>query len=151
SSHAAARLHDAARVRRARRPAQVWALAAAAGLLIVSTALVTRWTMLRDATPAVTPPTPVAATAPLAQFERAERDYMAAIADLERVLEREEAALPPGAAELLRSNLDVIDRALAEARAALAHSPESAGLTRSLLAAYEQKLGLLRSTRESLL
>ncbi|HET9986527.1 MAG TPA: zf-HC2 domain-containing protein [Longimicrobiales bacterium] len=148
---------DGARRLRLRRR---FALAAAAVLLVASTATVTRWLVLREgrgATGAVGA-SAVASTGAteaeasdvaLAAFHRDESRYTAAIAELEGALRRERTRLSPETLGILRRNLEVIDRALAESRAALARDPANAELGRMILSTYSQKLELLRRARES--
>lgn len=143
---------------RPRRLAQ----AAAVVLLVASTAAVTRWLVLRDAREAgsagAAAGAPAAVAAPdrpeagdvvaLAAFRRDESRYTAAIAELEAALRRDRARLAPETLRILRRNLEVIDRALAESRAALARDPANAELERMILSTYSKKLELLRRARE---
>lgn len=78
------------------------------------------------------------------QVRAAEAQYAGAVADLERVLADPRARLTPPTRALLEQNLAVIDRALAESRAALAREPQNAALAELLHTAQRQKLELLR-------
>lgn len=141
-----------------------FALAAAAVLLVASTATVTRWLVLREgrgatgaaeagavASTGATEPgrEPEASDVALAAFHRDESRYTSAIAELEGALRRERTGLSPETLGILRRNLEVIDRALAESRAALDRDPANAELGRMILSTYSQKLELLRRARES--
>jgi anti-sigma factor RsiW len=119
-------------------------LAAAALLLIAVTATVT----YRLARPTVPDPVGVA-TAPVAVAGfAADREYVLAAEDLERVLAEGRGRLAPSTVELLERNLALIDAAITEARAALEADPENADLRALLWGAHRQKLDLLdRATR----
>lgn len=73
-----------------------------------------------------------------------ERDYQDAAVELQRTFATSPAALRPETRRILAENLAVIDRALAEARAALADDPGNPVLESILLANHEKKLELLR-------
>jgi len=132
---------------RAERPL-VWTrwvpLAAAALVLIAVTALVTdRLVRPPAAQPelASTPPPAVAGFA-------ADREYVMAAEDLERVLAEGRDRLAPSTVEVLERNLALIDAAIAEARAALEADPANGDLRALLWGAHRQKLDLLdRATR----
>lgn len=74
-----------------------------------------------------------------------ETSYIDAITELERVLQEQQHVLAPETVRLVRANLDVIDRALEEARAALRDDPANVMLVDLLRAGYERKLDVLRS------
>lgn len=146
-------------------------LAAAAVLLVAATIVVTRWAtrapagdVVASSAPATASParapapfTPLeedgvvqpAATAagPMAQqaeFRRAERRYVTQIRELQHDLDRQRERLAPQTVQILERNLAVIDRAIAESRAALERDPTNRLLSRLILSAYEQKVELLR-------
>ena len=126
-------------------PWRSWApLAAAAVLLIAVTAIVT--VLLSR------PEAPVAVTAPPDQQHiegfAADREYVLAAEDLERVLEEGRDRLAPATVAVLERNLALIDAAILEARAALEADPANADLRALLWGAHRQKLDLLdRATR----
>lgn len=134
------------------RPLPRWMLAAAASVvLVVGTSVVT----LRLATAGgdavatldagyATPPAAGAPPTALVAFRPAEQAYERAIGELAQVLEERREALAPETVRVVEENLAVIDRAIAESRAALAADPASKPLTRMLADAYDAKLGVLR-------
>lgn len=134
------------------RPLPWWMLAAASVALVVSTSLATlRFAPGSEGGLATLPteqaPPQAAAAAPvtaLAAFRPAEREYEQAIDELVAVLDARRGALAPETVQVVESNLEVIDRAIEESRAALAADPASRELTRMLAEAYDAKLGVLR-------
>ena len=68
----------------------------------------------------------------------------AAIADLQDVLTRNESRLDTATVRVVRANLAVIDRAIAEARGALAGDPSNTYLNLHLADTMRRKLELLR-------
>jgi anti-sigma factor RsiW len=85
-----------------------------------------------------------AATVPDPVLAQAEREYEAAANTLLEALQRRGASLPPGDLERVRANLQVIDRALAEVRQALASDPANPELNRMLVATHRKKVDVLR-------
>ena len=73
----------------------------------------------------------------------AERDYEAAANALLEALQQRRARLQPEDLAAVEANLDVIDRALAEVRQALARSPESPELGRMLVSTHRKKVEVL--------
>lgn len=71
--------------------------------------------------------------------------YGAAIAQLERVLLREGSQLDSATVRVVAEKLVVIDRAIAEARAAMARDPASQYLAEHFATMMRKKLNLLRS------
>jgi hypothetical protein len=131
----------------ARRPVALsrWVpLAAAALILVAVTAAITyRLSRPRGPGPVMTASVPPA----IAGFA-ADREYVLAAEDLERVLAEGRDRLAPSTVELLERNLAVIDAAIAEARAALEADPANADLRALLWGVHRQKLDLLdRATR----
>jgi len=126
---------------------------AAAAVLVLATTTLTRWWVLRDTSDApVAPALPPAPSAPLpVAFRTEEARYHDAIAELQRTLERSRAELAPQTIAILERNLFIIDRAIAESRAALAQDPANNDLSRMVLSAYEQKLQLLQRAQVSVL
>lgn len=72
--------------------------------------------------------------------------YDAAIADLERALAEGRHYLAPETVAVIEENLAIIDRAIEEARSALAQDPASIHLTNYLADTMRRKLELLRYT-----
>lgn len=141
-------------------------LAAAAALLVISTALLTRAITRvpsQDRTAAATvadsdtgpqraragargAAEPVALPPHLAaQVAR----YGDAIDELQRTLAHQRADLSPQTIDVLERSLRVIDAALAESRDALTRDPQNPVLERMILSTYEQKLQLLRRAAEA--
>jgi hypothetical protein len=80
------------------------------------------------------------------EFKLAEEHYQNAIAGLEQITRTESTALDPQVASVLRKNLDVIDQAIGESRAALQTQPTSEVAQESLFEALRNKVGLLQDT-----
>jgi anti-sigma factor RsiW len=78
--------------------------------------------------------------------ESAEANFQTAIAGLERIADADGSALDPMTAEILRTNLTVIDGAIGESRAALETEPASDVAQQRLVAALTNKLALLQDT-----
>jgi anti-sigma factor RsiW len=120
--------------------------AAGIALMLVSGSVV--WKVLsRGATPvAVTPAPP--AIAPLPDGAPAawsgDASYDLVIARLEQLLAENRTALDTATVRVLEKNLEIIDRAIAEARAALAADPASAYLNHHLARTMRRKVDLLR-------
>ncbi|OFW21883.1 MAG: hypothetical protein A3H97_08410 [Acidobacteria bacterium RIFCSPLOWO2_02_FULL_65_29] len=74
----------------------------------------------------------------------ADAQYDAAVADLERALEGGRGRLDEITVSVVEQNLSIIDRAIAEARSALAADPSNGYLSGHLLEARRRKLDLLR-------
>ena len=88
-----------------------------------------------------------------AEFRLAEQHYQNAIAKLEQAARLDQAAsgrdqntLDPETAAMLQKNLQVIDQAIAESRAALQSEPLSAPARDSLFDALKRKVALLQDT-----
>jgi anti-sigma factor RsiW len=79
---------------------------------------------------------------PAASFADAQFD--AAVSDLERALERGRGRLDPETVLVVEENLSIIDRAITEARRALASDPSNGYLSGHLMEARRRKLDLLR-------
>lgn len=119
-------------------------LALAATVLIAVTATMT----YRLSRPPAGGPALTATAPPAVAGFAADRDYVLAAEDLERVLAEGRGRLAPSTVELLERNLALIDAAIAEARAALEADPANADLRALLWGAHRQKLDLLdRATR----
>ena len=74
----------------------------------------------------------------------ADAQFDAAIADLERVVRDQRDQLNPRTVQVLERNLQIIDEAIREARAALENDPANALLNAHLAGARQRKLNLLR-------
>jgi hypothetical protein len=74
----------------------------------------------------------------------ADAQFDAAVADLERVLRDQRDQLNPRTVLVLERNLQIIDDAIREARAALEQDPANALLNAHLAGARQRKLNLLR-------
>ena len=73
-----------------------------------------------------------------------ERPYTEQLAALLTEYQRAKATLTPETQTVVERNLVVIDRAVAEARAALRRDPANRTLEALLLAAYQRKIELLQ-------
>ncbi|HEX9108666.1 MAG TPA: zf-HC2 domain-containing protein [Longimicrobiales bacterium] len=95
------------------------------------------------------PPRPSAAGARLVRNEArglsADRAYDSAVSDMERLLRRERSRLQPETVKVLEASLADIDRAIAEARRALARDPANVYLNDHLAESMRLKLELLRT------
>lgn len=139
-------LRDVLAARRRSLRSLRYPLAAAALLLIAFTALVTSAVVAKKGAPsgertAVTGPP---GGALLAGYRETEEEYAAAIAELQGALERRRDVLSPETVRLLEESLRVIDLAIAQARAALSADPGNAAIRDMAVAAYRQKVDLLR-------
>jgi len=98
--------------------------------------------------------TTMAGTVPIAQntavvnpeVELAEQHYSVAIGDLEKVRQTESGSLDPETARVVQANLDAIDQAIGQSRAALQSEPASTVAQESLFGALRSKLQLLQDT-----
>ncbi|MGB2717965.1 MAG: zf-HC2 domain-containing protein [Vicinamibacterales bacterium] len=81
-----------------------------------------------------------------AEFRLAEQHYQNAIAKLEEAAKSESGAIDPQTAAMLQKNLQVIDQAIAESRAALRSEPQSARARDSLFDALRKKVTVLQDT-----
>ncbi len=125
---------------------------AAALVLIVGAPAWTVWRQL-SSTP---PPRPIAAPARAAdpelaqsveaELKLAEEHYQKAIAGLLQITRTESGALDPQVAAVLKKNLDVIDQAIGESRAALQTQPTNDVAQESLFEALRNKVTLLQDT-----
>jgi hypothetical protein len=86
----------------------------------------------------------VADTVPDPVLAAAERDYDAATNALLEALQQRGSRLQPEALAAVQTNLEVIDRALAEVRQALVRDPSNPELSRMLVATHRKKVDVLR-------
>ena len=91
------------------------------------------------AVPAATAEAPAA----LASFASTEADYRSTVEMLEAELHERRATLSPRTIATVEENLAIIDRAIEEARVALARDPSSADLPLLLANVYRQKVEVL--------
>jgi anti-sigma factor RsiW len=130
----------------------VW-LSAAAALLLATTfglySLTRTAETHRDDAVAVTEPADgdMVASVQL-ELQAAEEHYNKAIQGLEQIARTESGALDPQVASLLQKNLQVIDQAIGESRAALQVQPASSDAQDSLFDAMRSKVALLQQTVE---
>jgi anti-sigma factor RsiW len=135
---------------RTRAAMGLWA--AAAALILASTFGV--YSITRPAAPhsgdeAVDAGAPADAVATVqAELQAAEEHYDKAIQGLEQIARTESGALDPQVAAVLQKNLQVIDQAIGESRAALEQQPASSDAQDSLFDAMRSKVALLQQTVE---
>jgi hypothetical protein len=79
-----------------------------------------------------------------ANLSFADQQYDAAVADLERALNRGRGRLDASTIAIVEHNLQIIDQAIAQARQALAADPANSYLSSHLVEARRRKLDLLR-------
>ena len=101
------------------------------------------------------PPPQVSSEAPgdpvasvVTELEAAEDHYDKAIQGLEQIAKSDSGALDPQVAAVLQKNLQVIDQAIGESRAALKAQPASPDAQESLFDAMRSKVALLQQTVE---
>jgi anti-sigma factor RsiW len=135
----------------------VW-LAAAAALLVATTAGI--YPLLQNRHPVPSPAVvdsdhPAAAgdagdavASVQAEFEAAEQHYDKAIQGLEQIARSQSGNLDPQVAAVLQKNLQVIDQAIGESRAALQMQPSSTDAQESLFDAMRTKVAVLQQTVE---
>src|SRR5512135_2885114 len=114
---------------------------AAAALAVAFASGGAAWLLARYTTPAAAPA--VAAPAVLPAGLAGAR-YDAAVADLERVLAEDRGRLDSTTVRVIEQNLAVIDRAIADARRALAADPGNPYLSTYLAHTMRRKIDLLR-------
>jgi anti-sigma factor RsiW len=138
-------------------------LAAAAALVAaVSSGIVWRLAVMREAQPvaqpfraadAAGPSTSAEAAQPLGAADAdvrietmvlADAQYDAAVADLEKALKAGRGRLDPSTVSVVEHNLQIIDQAISQAREALAGDPANTYLSSHLVEARRRKLDLLR-------
>ena len=117
-------------------------LAAAAVVLIIASSTITAL-LLRRTAPAAAP-APNAVT--LVALDAAEREYVRIASELERTLNDRSNLIDPATIKTVRENLIIMDRAIADARAALEKTPGDAELSRLVSTGYKRKIGMLERT-----
>lgn len=128
-----------------------WALAAAATVVVGLAAVL--WTGRPPAAvrtveiPVATPEARLAALPGVVSdpvLAAAEREYEEAANALLEALQKRQSGVQPETLSAVRSNLEVIDRALGEVRQALARNPSNPELNRMLVATHRKKVEVLR-------
>jgi anti-sigma factor RsiW len=130
-------------------------LATAAALMAITTAGLLSLMRPSDATHAGEPSV-VAGTIPAddpvvsvqAELQAATEHYERAIQQLEQIAASDNATLDPQVAAVFQKNLDVIDQAIDESRAALSTQPGSGAVQENLFDAMRSKVALLQQTVE---
>ena len=82
----------------------------------------------------------------LDNVQLAEQHYSSAIGDLEKVTHAEGGSLDPETAKVVQANLEVIDQAIGQSRAALKTEPANPMVQESLFEALRSKVRLLQDT-----
>ena len=124
------------------RTSPPWLAAAAVLLLAVGAAL----GMLVSGASGDAEPDDTAIAQVAADLEAAEAHYLRAIAGLEQIARTDDPALDPQVAAVLRANLQAIDGAIRETRAALTARPDDDVARRGLFEALDGKVALLEQT-----
>jgi hypothetical protein len=81
---------------------------------------------------------------------RAGAAFDLAVSELEQVLKQGRDQLDPKTLKIIQDNLSVIDRAIAEARAAIAADPANSYLSEQVAANMHRKLEILRSAANAI-
>ena len=113
-----------------------WVLAAAAALLVAVSSGATALLLNRETS---RPP-----ALPSSRLAALEAEYISATQDLAGALERARSRLAPETLASIEKSLGLIDAALEESRQALARDPGNEGLRMLVVAAWRQKVDLLR-------
>ena len=124
-------------------------LLAAAAVLLVALSSATTALLLRQSgdggTARLLPPSSATGSSSLVAVHAMERSYEDAISEVQHALRGQPSGLSPETLGVLQANLDIIDRALTEARAALRADPGNDALNALVRSGYERKLDVLRS------
>jgi hypothetical protein len=139
------------------RPARMVWLAAAAALVLITTAgVLSLWQseatheneqIAAEMAAASQDPTQAVASVET-ELRLATEHYEKAIQQLEQIAQTENGTLDPQVASVFQRNLQVIDQAIDESRAALQSQPTSADVQESLFDAMRSKVALLQQTVE---
>ena len=123
-----------------------WAMAASVFLLIGALSLF----LWRSSDPEKPPTDDPAALAGYvaSELEQAEKHYGNAITGLEQIIDKEsqDEPLDPEVMAVLNDNLDLIEQAIGESRAAALQDPDDETARESFLSALKTKLSLLQNT-----
>jgi len=90
--------------------------------------------------------TAASATAVETEMREAEQHYENAIKGLEQIAKADGGELDPRTAATLQKNLDVVDQAIGESRAAIRAQPASDSAQQSLMENFKTKVALLQDT-----
>ena len=139
------------------RAARIAWLSAAAALIMITTVGILSLTrpdaahpndqIATTAAPSTADPNEAVASVQ-AELQLATEHYEKAIQQLEQIARTENGALDPQVAAVFQRNLQVIDQAIGESRAALQTQPASADVQESLFDAMRSKVALLQQTVE---
>jgi hypothetical protein len=80
------------------------------------------------------------------ELQQAQQHYQTALTDLDRMAASGNSALDPKVTAALRQNVAIVDKAIADSRAALAEEPGSVPARESLFDALRRKVTLLQDT-----
>ena len=138
---------------RSRAAMVAWTAAAAALLAITTVGLLSVLQPGRSAQPhsdevAVKEASGDAVATVAAELRAATEHYERAIQQLEQIARTDDGTLDPQVAAVFQKNLQVIDQAIGESRAALQTQPASADVQESLFDAMRSKVALLQQTVE---
>lgn len=123
-------------------------LAAAAVLLIAASSAITVMILHRDQPAQFAEPRSTGSRT-LVSARSVELRYNGEVEELQAVLAKSRGRLAPETVRILTDNLAIIDKAIGEAKAALAADPNSDMLIDLLRSAYERKVDLLRQAAKS--
>lgn len=131
-----------------------WAQLAAAALAMAVLGGGGAWLLLRQSESPVAGPRSLAvrdsAGASAHQVAFADRQYDAAVADLERVLAEGRSKLDTATVRIVEESLHTIDRAIAEARSAIQRDSANAYLSVQVAANMRRKLAILRQAARAI-
>jgi hypothetical protein len=82
----------------------------------------------------------------VSEVDAAQSKFEDAISNLEKVTKANQSALDPATSRTINKNLDILDQAIAENRAAVKSEPASAAARETLFEALRQKVSLLQDT-----
>lgn len=131
-----------------------WAVRAAAALLLVVLSSAITVMVMRQGQdgPQLVQQVPPATARPgvtaLVAFGPTEAEYIRTADDLAAVLDSRRDSLSPETVRIVEENLRIIDRAIAEARAALEADPNNVDLTHMLGGMYQQKVEMLQNAAQ---
>jgi hypothetical protein len=80
------------------------------------------------------------------EVDVAQQQFEKAIGDLEKVAKANQSALDPATSQTIAKNMNIIDQAIAENRAAVKSEPASVAARETLFDALRQKVSLLQDT-----
>ena len=108
------------------------------------------WIVLNEGKSVVTTAAAPAPAADLRNVEFADREYDAAVRDLEQLLAEGRGRLDSATVRTIEASLSKIDDAIFEARAAVQQDPANAYLSRQIAANMRRKLNLLRVATQAI-